>query len=107
MGRCNLLIGYRTHSCRNSRCSLAAAEVIEAVFPGTSASPGIPRRRIVVGIVDVSSPKLYNIQQVRFSKLLNLKIPQEGATCAQGGFQRFAKWPIFNLLVSFEMHGAY
>jgi len=68
----------RPRTCRNSRCAPVAVEVIVAVFPSTSACPGIPRRRIVVEIVDVSSPKFYNVQQVRFSKLLNLKTREKG-----------------------------
>jgi hypothetical protein len=65
--------------CRNSKCAPAATEAIPAFFPVTSACAGIPRRRVVVEIVDVDSSEFHNIQQVRFSKLLNLKIRQEGA----------------------------
>ena len=40
--------------------------------------PGIPRRRIVVEIVDVDSSEFLKFQQVWFSKLLNLNIPKKG-----------------------------
>ena len=68
-----------THSCRNSRCAPATTEAILVFFPVTSACAGIPRRQVVVEIVDVDSPEFHKVQQVRFSKLLNLQMRQEGA----------------------------
>jgi hypothetical protein len=66
------------HHYLNSRCAPASAEPTIAFLSGTSRMPRVRRRRIVVEIVDVSSPKFHNIQQARFSKLLNLKMRKEG-----------------------------
>jgi hypothetical protein len=52
----------------------AAVEVNVAVFPSTSACPGSPDATLVVEIVAASSSEFHKIQQVRFSKLLNVKI---------------------------------
>jgi len=71
-----------------------------AVFSSTSVGKGrLPRGRIVVEIVDVISLEFHKVQQVRFSKLLNLKICKEGDPRSPRRFSAFLEnYPIFNSL---------
>jgi hypothetical protein len=62
--------------------------VIVTLFPSTSTCPGIPRRRIVVEIVDVDSPEFHKVQQVRISNLLNLKMCKEADPLRPSRFTR-------------------
>src|ERR1700677_3842106 len=84
-------------ACRNSRCAAATTEAILVFFPVTSARAGIPLRQVVVEIVDVDSPEFHTIQQVRFSKLLNLQVRQEGAHLRPSRFPAFREMPYFQI----------
>jgi hypothetical protein len=67
-----------------------------AVFPITSACPGISRQRTVVEIVDVSPPEFHNVQQVSFSKLLNLKMLMRGGPLSPRRFPAFSQSALFS-----------
>jgi hypothetical protein len=56
----------------------SAFDVIASIFSKHFRMPRIPCRRIVVEIVDVDSRESHKVQQVRFSKLLNLKVRKKG-----------------------------
>jgi hypothetical protein len=73
----------------------ATPRAYHGFFPVTSRYPEIPRRRIVVEIVDVSSPKFHKFQQVLFSKLLNLKIRKKGGPLSPRRLLRFRENPLF------------
>ena len=76
-----------------------AFDVIVAIFSKHFRMPGIPRRRIVVEIVDADSSEFHTVQQIRFSKLLNLKMWNKGGPLSPRRLLRFDKIPYFQRIL--------
>ena len=70
-----------------------------SLLPHFQALPGaqeLSRQRIVVEIVDVGSSEFHKVQQVRFSKLLNLKMRKRGGPLSPRRLLRVRENPLFS-----------